>query len=884
MTGADDRFRRLSGLFDELVALDPASQEERIEELCADEPQLAEELRALLAADAADAGDVLVANVVESEAVELTASEVEGRTLGSWRVVDRLGEGGMGAVYLAERADGAYEARAALKIVRGGLPDSRIIDRFRAERQILAGLSHPGVAKLLDGGATDDGTPYLVMELVEGLPVTEWCEKRHLSIEERLRLFVQICDAVGHAHAALIAHRDLKPSNILVTSDGEPKLLDFGIAKLMEEIEDGGDGVTGSYPIMTPAYASPERISGARSGVAADIYSLGVILYQLLSGRLPIETGGLTPAQLMSKVTQDVPPLVSSVVEDDVSRRRLSGDLDAIVSTALRKEPAERYPSVEALADDVRLHLGRLPIRARRDDWRYRTGKLLRRNAGVVSGGLLLVLLGITFGVNAVFQARAVARERDRAEAQRVAAEQVSGFLEGLFTEADPNQATASDLTARQLLDRGADRILAELDADPGIQASLALVMGRVFRAIGEYEAAEPLLDSALALRARSTAAEASDLADAYVERGALAYDVGDYESAVDLHRRAVAALEEGAPDDLLRIASSHDWLASSLMELGRMDEAEPHARFAVETYRTVDPGPNAELASALSSFTDVLRTRGEISEALAVAEEALSMTRTVYGDDHPEVAHALNQMASTLRQAGRPEEAIPLVEEGLAIRRRAFDGPHVEVAASLGNLANMLSSVERMDEALVSRQASVDMLREIFPGDHPYLAASTNSLASLLAQMGRSGEAEAVYEESLRAHRASFPEGHPNLGYPLTGLGRIYRERGRLEEAEVVLREAYDVRSHGLPAGHWHVAASGLELGVTLDAAGRVEERDHLLEEAGVLLDEAYTILAETFGEEDARTERARGALRAHLEARGLSERAAELAGEPGA
>lgn len=870
-TGEDERFEILSDLFDEVVELEGEAREARIVEACRGDRGLERELRALVAADSARESDSFLQDVVASEAVALTSTDLAGRTLGSWRILEQLGEGGMGAVYLAERADGEYDARAAIKLVRGGVPSASLAERFRLERQILAGLSHPGVAKLLDGGSTTDGTPYLVMELVDGRPITEWCAERRTSVDDRLELFLKVCDAVAHAHAALVAHRDLKPNNILVDESGQPKLLDFGIAKLVQEMGEEGEGTTLTYGILTPAYASPEQVSGGRAGVAADVYSLGVLLYELLTGRLPIETRGLTPAQLMSKVTGEVPAVVSSVAEDDVTRRRLSGDLDAIVSRALRKEPRERYASVDAMAEDVRLHLSGMPINARRDDWSYRTGRLIRRNAGVVSGGLLILILGVSFTVNALLQARAVARERDRAEAQRVAAERVSGFLESLFTEVDPNQSTGPDLTVRNILDRGAERVLSDLEAQPDIQAELATVMGRVYRAIGELEAAEPLLDSALVARERGAIGSPTDLGDALLERGALAYDLGEYEAALDLHTRALAAYRERAEDDSRGAASALDWIASSLMELGRMDEAERHARAAVEMYRRLDPEPNEDLGSALTSFTDVLRGRGDIDEALVVGEEALAMARALYGDDHLEVAHALNQMASTLRQAGRPADAIPLAEEGLEIRRRAFDGPHAEIAASLGNLANLLAAMGRLDEALVHRRASHEMVSEMFGPGHPYVAATSHSLGSLYERMGRTADAEATFEESLRSHRTAFPPGHPNLGYPLTSLGRLYRESGRLGESEAALREAYLARYEGLPDRHWHVAASGLELGLTLDRLGRPDEAEGFL-------DEAYSILVESFGEDDARSREARTALRDHLERRGLAERAAAL------
>lgn len=869
-----ERFQLLAQAFDAVVDLPPGERDDAIARSCEGDPDLETELRALLEADEqGDGDDDLIAGAVQDEARFLDTPDARGTRLGAWQLLSTIGEGGMGTVYLAERADGAYDAQAAVKLVRGGLPSPAMSERFRSERQILAGLSHPGIARLLDGGSTADGTPYLVLEYVDGVPLTEWCDARDLGIEERLRLFLAMCDAVAFAHANLVAHRDLKPANVLVGEDGVPKLLDFGIATLMDTVVED-DRVTRTRGVLTPAYASPEQVLGRRAGVAADVYSLGVMLYELLTGRLPIDTRDLTPAQLASRITEEVPPMASSVTSDADRRRRLTGDLDAIVSRALRKEPEARYDSVAALAEDVRLHLRGMPITVRRDDGMYRVRKLLGRNRGVVTSTLLILILGIAFTVNAVLQARAVTVERDRAEAEAATAERVSAFLEELFSEADPNQASSADVTVREILDRGSSRVTAALQAEPMVQSQIALVMGRVYRALGEYDPAEVLIDSALAVRGRMDGIAPSEIADAYIERAGLAYELGDYERAVEMVGTALDGYREelGERDDP-RVASGLDWMAASLGELGRLEEAEERARQAVAMYRRLDPEPNEDLASALASFTDVLRTRGSYAKAFEVGAEALDMTRAVFGSEHLEVASALNQHASTLSRWGRPEEAIPYVEEGLAIRRAAFDGPHVEIAASLGNLANILVGLERLDEALEPRRASTQMLRDIFPDGHAYVAAGTHSLGALLAQMGRSDEAEEILREALAHHRMAFPAEHPNLAYPLTALGRMYQRAERFEEALTVLEEAYAARSGGLPAGHWHIAASGLELGLTLDALGRAEEAEDLLAEA-------YEILLDTFEPDDDRVVRARDALAAHFTARGMHDRAAGLEG----
>jgi len=853
MDDASAHFRRLATLFEEMADLPAGELAARLSELAGTSPDVAHELGILLAEDARAGADARLAEAIRSEVDAMERPVASGKTVGVWRLVRPIGEGGMGTVYLAERADGAYDAVAAVKLVRGGIPSPSLSERFRSERQILAGLSHPGIARLLDGGSAEDGTPFLVMEFVDGVPIHEWCATRDLGVDQRLRIFLGVCDAVAHAHRELVAHRDLKPSNILVDASGSPKLLDFGIARLVDAVADDERRTTRATPLLTPAYASPEQVLGHRAGVPSDVYSLGVVLYELLTGRLPIDTQGLSAADLVSKLTGEVPPVASAVVESIDTRRRLAGDLDAIVSRMLRKEPEARYPSVESLAEDIRLHLAGFPIRIRRDDRAYRTRKALRRNQGLVSGTALVLLLALSFAGHTILQSRALAAQRDRAEAERATAERVSTFLETLFSEADPNQASAGDLTVREIVDRGAARVLNDLGDEPVARTAFALSLGRVYRALGEYDGAEPLLDTALAVRTRLGSFTVSEVAAARLERGSLAYEQGDYGKSIELLEAALDGYrsEWGDRDDR-RLASALGWLSAAMAEAGNLEAAEPLSREALAMYRRIDPSPNEDLASALASRTDLLRTMGRFEEAHGVGLEAVTTARAVYGDDHLALAHALNQHASTLSRWGRADEAVPFVEEGLAIRRSKFEGPHVETAASLGNLANILVGLGRLDEALTHRQASTAMLLDLFPLGHPYTAAGTQSLGALLMDMGRLQEAEPVLVDALAAHRTAYSPNHPNLGHPLTAVGRLYRLTGRLDEALDVLSEAHQIRQDGLPEGHWLTAISALELGHVLDDLGRGRD-------AQPLFRAAYGVLAETFGEDDARTEDAR-------------------------
>lgn len=878
---SDDAFHRLTALFDEVVDLPPDAREERIREATQGKPELEAELRALLAADAAHDGPGLISGVVAQAAQSFLDPQVEGRMLGPWRVLEHLAEGGMGSVYLAERADGAYQARAAIKLVRGGIPSPELSRRFRTERQILADLDHPGVARLLDGGSTDDGTPFLVMEYVDGQPITEWCAERGATLEERLHLFLKVCDAVAYAHTRLVVHRDLKPANILVTPDGQPKLLDFGVARLVDALEESGDGGgpqrTQNLPLMTPAYASPEQLSGERAGLASDVYTLGVILYELLAGRLPLETEGLSSGQVVRLVTQDVPPAPSAAVEDGARRRSLKGDLDVIVSTALRKEPDRRYSSVEALSRDVRSHLEQRPIDARADDWTYRTGRALKRNAGAAAATGLLVALILAFAITSWQQARSLARERDQVLRERTTAQEVSRFLEELFLEADPAQAAGREVTAREVLDRGVERIETELVDQPQVRAALQTVMGRVYRNLGEFQAASPLMDSAVALRLADPSTEPLALFESRHERAELAYALGRYDEAEAIHRQNIALLDStidarGPSEELdANLAISLGSLGSALSALGKSDEALELARRVFEVDRRLYEPPHETLALDMIVLADELRGRGEYDEAVQLGREALSQMRQVHGNLHVDVGYALNHLASTLNRAGRAQEALDYALEGLEVRRQVFPGAHPEIASSLGNLANIYGSLEDFEAAEAVRRESLAILTEGFGRDHPYVAGTTHSLGDLLFRAGKTDEAMEVLEEAVALHRTTLPEGHPNLGYPLTSLGRVLLAQDRPEAAEPLLREAYRVRREGLSDGHWFVAASGLELGRALHLMARYDEAETLLEES-------YETLRATFGPGDSRTGQARDALIRHYRDRGLPERAQAL------
>ncbi len=863
------RFRRLEELFDGAVGLPASERATFLEAEAPGDPELIQEVLELLQADA-EAEDRDLREAVGRVAASLTSgagTTVTGRALGPWRIVRPLGQGGMGTVYLAERADGEFEASAAVKLVRGGLPSPMLDERLRVERQILAGLVHPNIARLLDGGSTEDGTPYLVMEFVEGTPITRWCDDRGATPEERVRLFLDVCDAVAYAHQELVVHHDIKPGNILVTKDGQPKLLDFGVARIVDTLDAGPSGeATSSWFLLTPAYASPEQLRGERAGAAADIYALGVLLYRLLAGQLPLQLDGLPREQATSRVLEEVPPVLSAVA-DLPTRGQFQGDMDAILSQALRKEPGGRYPSVTALAEDLRRHLSGQPVSARKDDWRYRARKFVRRNRGAVTSGALVTLLLLAFTASSITQARSLARERNRAEQERETAQRVTDFLTGLFAEADPN-LNPDQLTARDLVDLGAASVLEGMEDEPEVQGAVALTLGGVYRSLGAYDEAAPLLDTAEAL-ARRVGATPEQMAIILETQGSLAYDQGDYEASQAVYLEGIEAAE--ASGDPILAADLNEGLASVEAELAELGAAEARLREVLALRREATPEDHAALATTLLNLADVLRDQGKYDEAVILGEECLDLTRGAYGPNTLQMASALNHLASTLRSAGRAEESLSYLREGLEVRMSVYPDGHPETAASLGNLAGALNGLQRYEEAEQARRQSLAMLKQFFPDEHPYVAATTHSLGESLVVQGKYDEALPTLREGLRLHRAALGEDHPNNGYPLTALGRLHLDLGEPSLAEPYLQEAYTLRREGLGAEHWFVGATALDLGKAVDQLGRRDEAQSYLEEG-------LRLLTANFGDEDTRTTQARTALLEHYQDRGMTDEAERL------
>ncbi|HEX6199978.1 MAG TPA: serine/threonine-protein kinase, partial [Thermoanaerobaculia bacterium] len=681
--------------------------------------------------------------------------------------------------------------------------------RFRTERQILAALEHPHIARLLDGGTTDRGLPYLVMEYVDGEPITAYCEARGLPVRERLELFRTVCAAVQVAHQNLVVHRDLKPANILVTADGTPKLLDFGIAKLLNPELSGATVVPtlAGWRPMTPDYASPEQIRGERVTTASDTYSLGVLLYELLTGRSPHDGGPTELPERARWICDHEPCRPSDAVADRDDggrlRRALAGDLDDIAGKALAREPARRYTSPEQLSEDLARHLAGLPVRARRGTLAYRAGKLLRRHRLTATVVVTLLLSVLAFGTTMGFLAAQLARERDRAELERRRAEEVTAFLVGLFQVSDPRRATGQTVTAREILDEGARRLGSELEDQPGVQAELQGTIGTIYRRLGLLDEAAGALDAALEGRRRLLGLEHPKVAESLNELAIVLQDRGELERAEALYREAL---------DMRRrlLGPEHPDVAQSLSDLGGvrwargdLAAAEGHFRDSLAMRRRLFGAEHPDVAKSLNNLAIVLWAQGRYGQAEDRFREALRLRRRFLGEEHVEVADALNNLAIVIQAQGRDREGETLYREALDMRRRLLGEEHPLVADSLNNVGYALQGMKEYAKAEGYHREALALRRTLLGEGHPAVAQSLFNLGVVAHGLGDLGAAEERHREALALRRRAYGEDHPEVAASLDGLGQVLLDAGRQEEAREALGRALDLRRRKLGVDH---------------------------------------------------------------------------------
>ena len=808
-----------------------------LDRACGADAGLRAEVESLLAAD--EKADGFLSRPA------LTAPPPEslaGTRLGDYRLEEKIGEGGMSTVYRAVRADDAYRQTVALKILGYGADRSDLQHRFRAERQILASLDHPGIARLLDGGTTPDGRPYLVMEHIEGAALDRYCEEQRLGVDARIDLFREVCAAVQYAHQNLVVHRDLKPSNILVTRSGVPRLLDFGIAKLLEDgTRSGADPTLTGQRLMTPQYASPEQVQGGPITTATDVYSLGVILYQLLTGRLPYQLTTTTADALQRAVVEQDPQRPSASTEGPRQhRRKLEGDLDNIVLTALRKEPQRRYATVALLSEDLRRYRANLPVTARPATVGYRARKFVERHkAGVAAASFALaVILGLA-GTMTV-QAMRLARQRDEIAAERDKARKLTHFVEQVFAGSDPGETKGETLTAREVLDQGAARTMAELKDQPETQSALALVIGRTYERLGLTDRARPLLEQSLSQRRALHGGRHVDVAESLLALGTLDQDHGAFAAAEGRQREALAILRALLGPDHARVGDALHDLSSTLIALARYPEAETAVREALAIHRKAQGDGGVGVANDLSNLGSVLRRMGRLAEAEASHREALAVGRKVFGPVHPSLTRQINNLAVAVYDRGDLAQAEALAREALGITRKLHGERHPDIALQLSNLGSILIARGDYDAAVATAREALDMRRALFGPEHEQVAMSLGSLGDALEKSGDRAAARPLHEEALRIARKVMGPEHPRVASELTRLAEIALADGDLAKAESQARDGLRIREKALRPGHPDIGTSLVTLGAIRSAVAPGAEGEAMMERGVAILTRA--------------------------------------------
>jgi serine/threonine protein kinase/tetratricopeptide (TPR) repeat protein len=799
-------------------------------EACAGDESLLQEIESLLeheqpAKEFIEESAFAVASRVLSDSSEaLISSQV-----GPYRIASEIGRGGMGVVYVAVRDDEHFAKRVAIKVVKRGMDTELVLRRFRNERQILANLEHPNIARIIDGGVTEGGLPYFVMEYVDGKPIDVYCDDKRLSIDERLELFREVCSAVQFAHQNLVIHRDIKPDNILVTNEGVPKLLDFGIAKLLhpDSLESATEATVTGLRMMTPEYASPEQARGDRITTATDIYSLGVLLYQLLTGHRPYQFKDKALLEVARVICEKAPEQPSTAIsrieevsaaggkpairltpesvsrtregEPEKLRRRLAGDLDNIVLMAMRKEPERRYSSVAQFAEDLRRHLAGLPVLASTDTFWYRSAKFVRRHKTGAAAATLVVLSLFGGIIATAWQARIATRQRNAAQIEKARAERINEFLQDMLGSADPswytnNPRRGGEVTVAEMLDEEAERADHELADQPAVLAAVQRTIGNTYRYQGRFDLAERELRTALATEQRL-------YGPAHPE-----------------------------------VARSSDLLAGVFMVKGEYDKAESLLRQAVEIYRDPRAGGDAPPVWHMSALGDLgllLSARGDSAGAEGVLREALRLAPKLTGNERALIPLLLANLGRARESQGDLSEAETLYRQSTVEYRRLSGRERLELATSLTYLGDLLMTEGKLSESELVLAEALDIARRLAGEDNLNFFHTLKSFGQLLYLKGEYAAAEEQIDRSLEFLRRTMPAGHLAFASPLTTLGLIMNRTGRPALAEKNLREALAIRTRVLPKGHLLIALTEGGLGECLLTQERYAEAEPLLKES---------------------------------------------------
>ncbi len=823
------RWERIQTLFHEVADLPEAEQRAFLETACHDDAGLIAEVLALVEEDRGTSLlDRDLAHVAHQVLDEAAAPSLRFKEIGPYRIKQALGEGGMGVVYLAERAD--LGSLVAIKLLRDAWLSPARRERFASEQRTLAQLNHPSIARLYDADTLDDGTPWFVMEYVEGVPLTEYCSQHACSIEQRLQLFRAVCEAVQYAHQHAVIHRDLKPSNIFVKPDGSVRLLDFGIAKQLESLETpagknqiGIDQTMTGLRLMTPAYAAPEQIRGDRVGIHTDVYSLGVILYELLAGALPFDLSKLTPGEAEAMIVGRDPEKPSTVSKGTAEQlgansdtlfasKTAWADLDVLCLTAMHKDTERRYPSVEALIRDIDHYLKGEPLEARPDTFRYRLGKFVRRNRRAVTAAALV--FAIIAGMTIFFTVR-LAKARNSALEEAARTQRIQLFMMNLFQGGDESAGPADSMRVVTLLDRGVQEAQS-LNGDPKVQAELYQTLGTIYEQLGKFDQADSLLHSALERRKSIFGQDSTEVAESLVALGQLRSDQAQYDEAEQLVRQGLEMSKRHLPPTHPRVGKALYALGEVLVNQGKYDAGIQVLDEAVQI-QSAPGGVTADLAESLTELANAQFYAGHLDTSNSLNLRVLAMDRQLYGERHPNVAEDLINLGAIQTEWGHYPETERYYRQALDIIESFYGKDHPETASVMTLLGRTLNSQGRFNEAADMLREALSIQERVYGQVHPRVAAAVGELGKVAMQEGKLDEAEADFRRQADIYRSVYKGKHFYIASALVNLGGVYMERKQYARAEQLFREALQMDAETLSPYHLNVAIARIKLGRAL-------------------------------------------------------------------
>ena len=816
------RWERIQNLFHEVADLPEPEQRVFLKAACGDDDVLVADVLALVEEDARGGSflDRDLAEVAQQVLEEATSSALPFKEFGPYRIKKALGEGGMGVVYLAERVD--LGSLVAIKLLRDAWLSPARRERFASEQRTLAQLNHPSIARLYDADTLDDGTPWFVMEYVEGVPLTEYCSEHACSIEERLQLFRAVCEAVQYAHQHAVIHRDLKPSNILVKPDGTIRLLDFGIAKQLESLEApaGRDQTLTGLRLMTPAYAAPEQVRGERVGIQTDVYSLGVILYELLTGGPPFDLSELTPGEAEAVIVGQDPEKPSTIAPRSVETnpgvlsvgKSAWADLDVLCLSAMHKDRQRRYQSVEALIRDIDHYLKGEPLEARPDSFHYRLGKFVRRNRRAVSAAALVFT--VVVGLVIFFTVR-LAKARNAALEEAARTQRIQRFMMNLFQGGDESVGPGDSMRVVTLLDRGVQEAQS-LNGDPKVQAELYQTLGTIYDRLGKFDQADSLLHSALERRKTLFGPDSTEVAESLVALGQLRSDQAQYDDAEKFTRQGVEMTRRHLPPTHPRLGRALYALGEVLVNEGKYDQGIQVLDQAVQI-QSAPGGVPADLAESLTELANAEFYAGHLDVSNSVNLRVLAMDRQLYGERHPNVAEDLINLGAIQSEWGHYTETERYYRQALDIIQNFYGKDHPETASAMTLLGRSLNSQGRFNEAADMLRQSLGIQERVYGEVHPRIASALGELGKVAMQQGKLDEAEADFRRQADIYREVYKGKHYYIGSALANLGGVYMERKQYARAERSFRDALQIYAQTLPANHLNVAIVRVKLGRAL-------------------------------------------------------------------